>query len=122
MERGYTFRYGRIPGGKDGITVPAAAIKPEFMRFIWKNNNGKPEWVRDRLLDGDTEVDVTAIYRDYRSRVWNRTVRFVFCSCFTVRVLHRKPMRRCRGSIAMQVSMRSRRLKPYESLGSVTVL
>jgi len=64
VERGYTFRYGRIPGGKDGITVPAEAIKPEFRRFIWWNNNGKPEWVRDRLPDGDTEVDVTAIYRD----------------------------------------------------------
>ena len=64
LERGYKFRYSRIPGGRDGLYTPPEATKPEWRRVAVQNVDG---WARPRfpqLPDEFTEMRVEALYQE----------------------------------------------------------
>jgi hypothetical protein len=64
VERGYKFRYSRIPGGKNGLRTPQEDLKPEWRRVAVKNVQG---WAQPRfpeLPDAYTEMRVAALYAE----------------------------------------------------------
>ena len=65
VERGaHKFRLNAIPGGREGLTIPASARKEQYRRLIWSNCNGKPVAVTPQLPDSNTTIRLQQLYTD----------------------------------------------------------
>ena len=63
-EHGYSFQMSKVPGGQNGLTIPAEATKEEWRRLIWRDVGGRPVMVRETLPDSNSTVRLFDIYRD----------------------------------------------------------
>ena len=62
VEKGYRFRYNRIPGGRRGLRGSIHDLKWQYRRVSWILREGRPEPIMPELPDKYTEVDVKGLY------------------------------------------------------------
>ena len=62
VEKGYRFRYNRIPGGRSGIRGDISELKWQYRRVPWWIRDGRVQPIMPELPDEYTEVKVKSLY------------------------------------------------------------